>query len=162
LPFPKEAARAADPRIGLDFRLLATQIDDSLLQERLVARLASIFGVLALILASLGLYGVMAYAVTRRRSEIGIRMALGSSPGAVVRLILGETAGLLGAGIVVGLGGALVCGRFVRAMLFGLTPTDPVTLGSACLVLVAVATIAAYLPARQAVRIDPLAALREE
>ena len=131
----EEGVRATDPRIGLDFRLFSTQISESVLQERLVARLTSVFGVLALGLASIGLYGLVAYAVTRRRSEIGVRMALGASPGAVVRLMLRETAGLLGAGVSLGLLSAVVGGRFVRSMLFGLAPTDPLTLGGACLVL---------------------------
>lgn len=158
----KNAAHAADPRLGLYFRLLSTQIDDTLLRDQLLARLASVFGVLALTLASFGLYGVVSYAVARRRSEIGIRMALGSSQGRVVWVMLRETAGLLCVGIPLGLAATLVCARFVRSMLFGLTPTDPATLGGACFLLPAVALVAAYLPALRAGRIDPLSALRNE
>ena len=99
----KETVRAADPHIGLDLRLLTTQIEDSLLQDRLLARLASFFGLLALVLASIGLYGVVAYAAARRRSEIGIRMALGATRGGVIWLVLRENAALLGAGIPLGL-----------------------------------------------------------
>ena len=158
----KEAVRAADPRIALDFRLLSTQIDDSLLQERLVARLASFFGVLALVLASIGLYGVVAYGATRRRTEIGIRMALGATRGGVVWLVLRETAALLLVGILLGLGGALAGAGLVRRMLFGLTPGDPATVAGAIGLLLVVAAAAGYFPARQAAHADPLAALREE
>ena len=157
-----EAVRATDPRIGLDFQLLSTQIDDSLLQDRLVARLASFFGILALALASIGLYGVVAYAAARRRSEIGIRMALGATRGAVIWLVLRENAGLLAAGIPLGLAATLAAARLVRTMLFGLTPTDPMTIGAAVGILLAVAALAGYLPARRAAGADPLTALREE
>jgi putative ABC transport system permease protein len=158
----KDVTRATDPRLGLYFRQLSMQIDDSLLQEQLLARLASVFGGLALILATVGLYGVVSYSVSRRRSEIGVRMALGSSQGRVVWLILRETAGLLCVAIPLGLAAALVCARFVRSMLFGLTPTDPTTFAGVSFLLLAVAGVAAYLPARRAARIDPLSALRNE
>jgi ABC-type antimicrobial peptide transport system permease subunit len=158
----KETVRAADQRIALQFQLLSTQIDDSLLQDRLLARLASFFGVLALVLASIGLYGVVAYAATRRRAEIGIRMALGATRGGVIWLVLRETAALLLVGIPLGLAATLAAARLVRTMLFGLTPTDPSTLAGAIALLLLVAAVAGYVPARHAARVDPLAALREE
>ena len=158
----KEAARAVDSRISLDFHFLSDQVAASLMQERLVATLASFFGVLALILASAGLYGVVAYGASRRRNEMAIRLALGSTRGNVLRLILRDLAVLVLVGVPLGLGASLACARFVRSMLFGLTPNDPRTLAAATAILLAVAGIAGYLPARRAARLDPVVTLREE
>jgi predicted permease len=156
-------ARALDPAMPMfEVETLATQLDASLAQERLVATLSSVFGLLALLLACIGLYGVMAYDVARRIHEIGIRMALGASARQVTQLVLLQTLWLVGIGIVIGLGAALAATRWVKSLLFGLQPHDPMTIGLAVLVLLAVAAVAGYLPARRATRVDPLVALKYE
>jgi ABC-type antimicrobial peptide transport system permease subunit len=136
------------------------QVQDSLVQERLLATLASFFGFLALALAAVGLYGSVAYTVARRTSEIGIRMALGATRGNVIRLVLRGALALAGGGILVGLPLALASSTFVSKMLFGIKPADPFTGASATALLIVVAVLAAYLPARRASKIDPLRALR--
>jgi predicted permease len=138
------------------------QLHDKLDQERLIAQLVSFFGALALILASIGLYGVMAHGVARRTNEIGIRMALGASGGNIAWMILRETLYLVLAGLVIGVPAALVGARLIAAQLFGLSPTDPLTLAVAAIVLTLVALLAGYLPARRASRVNPLNALRYE
>jgi len=120
-----------------------------------------VFGSLALILASVGLYGVMAYSVGRRRREIGVRMALGAPRGVVLRLIVFEGMKMVAFGILVGIAAALLVGRLLSRMLFGISPSDPVSFASACLTLIAVSLAACYLPARSATRIDPITVLRE-
>src|SRR6266540_1842946 len=137
-------------------------VDQSLLQERLVATLSLFFGLLALLLACIGLYGVMSYDVARRTHEIGIRMALGASAQQVVRLVLRQTLLWVALGVAIGLGAALLATRWAESLLFGLKPNDPLTIGLAALVLLTVAAIAGYLPARRAARVDPLVALRQE
>jgi ABC-type antimicrobial peptide transport system permease subunit len=127
-----------------------------------VALLSAFFGGLAVLLASIGLYGLMSDAVTRRRSEIGVRMALGADPGNVVALILGDALLLVLIGVAVGVPASLLASRLVTGMLFGLSPTDPTTICFAASILIAVALLAGYLPARHASRIDPMTALREE
>lgn len=158
----KDAVRASDPRISIDFHLLSEQIAAALMQERLVALLATFFGLLALVLASAGLYGVVAYSAARRRSEMAIRMALGASRRGVLRLMLAELAGLVVWGAPLGLAGSWAGARLVRSMLFGLAAGDPMTMALASGVLLLSALVAGYLPARRAARIDPMAALREE
>ena len=158
----KDAAHATDPRISLEFSFLSAQIAAALMQERLVAILAGFFGVLALVLASAGLYGVVAYGASRRRNEMAIRLALGSSRAGVLQLMLRDLAALVLIGIPLGLGASLACARLVGSMLFGVTPGDPMTLAGSSLVLLAVAGIAGYLPARRAARVDPVVTLREE
>jgi predicted permease len=162
-----EAARreilAFDPAIPIgSVKTLDTLIDDRLRQERLIAQLSTVFGALALVLAAIGLYGVLSYAVAQRTGEIGVRMALGAQRGAVVRMILAETGLLIGIGLAVGVPASLACARIVQSKLFGLKPADPLTLGCALLVMLLVAAIAAYIPARRASRVDPLVALRYE
>jgi len=153
--------------IGSDILLtniatLNEQVDQSLLQERLVATLSLFFGVLALLLACIGLYGVMGYDVARRTHEIGIRMALGAGANRVVRLVLRQTLLWVALGVALGLGAALATTRLVESLLFGLKPNDPLTIGIAALLLLAVAGVAGYLPARRAARVDPLVALRHD
>jgi predicted permease len=155
--------RAIGPEIMLtNIATLNEQVDQSLMQERLVATLSLFFGLLALLLASIGLYGVMSYDVARRTQEIGIRMALGANANRVVRLVLRETLGWVVLGVALGLGAALATTSWVESMLFRLKPRDPLTIGVAALVLLVVAAIAGYLPARRAARVDPLVALRHE
>ena len=141
---------------------LNEQVNQSLVQERLVATLSLFFGLLALLLASVGLYGVMSYDVARRTQEIGIRMALGANANQVVRLVLRETLAWVALGVALGLSAALAVTRWVESLLFGLKANDPLTIVVAALVLVSVAAVAGYLPARRAARIDPLKALRHE
>lgn len=137
-------------------------VDGGLGQERLLARLLSFFGALALILASVGLFGVMSYSVVRRTGEIGIRMALGARRGQVIGGVLRETLVLAVAGIALGIPAALASARLIRGFLFGLTPTDPATIAGVAAVLVIVALLAGFVPARRAARVDPLVALRHE
>lgn len=155
------ALTAVNRDLTMTFRAMTTIVDESLAQDRLVAMLSGFFGALALLLAGLGLYGVTAYAVARRRTEIGIRMALGAPPAGVVRLVLARVALLVGAGIIVGAGASLWASTFIASLLYGLAPRDPVTLIGAAITLAAVAALAGWLPAYRASRIDPAEALRE-
>ena len=135
---------------------------ESLTRERLLATLSSFFGALALLLTMIGLYGIMSYNVARRRSEIGIRMALGAQRVRVLRMIFGEVGLLVGIGLAAGIAAALAATRLVSGLLYGLKPTDPLTLLLAAALLATVAALAGYLPARRASRLDPMTALREE
>jgi len=136
--------------------------DQALVQERLLAELSSFFGLLALLLACIGLYGVMSYDVARRTQEIGVRMALGAEAMDVVRLVMRETLSMVVIGLVAGLIAALATTRLIESLLYGLTPTDPLTIGLASLLMLTVAALAGYLPARRAARVDPMVALRTE
>jgi putative ABC transport system permease protein len=156
-----DAIGAVNKDLALTFRPLSDQVSASLTQERIVAMLSGFFGGLALLLAGLGLYGVTSYAVSRRRGEIGIRMALGAAPVSVIRLVLGRVSALVGIGIVVGAGLSLWGAQFVSTLLYGLEPRDPATLVASAGVLAAVGAIAGWLPARRASRIDPAEVLRE-
>jgi putative ABC transport system permease protein len=120
------------------------------------------FAVLGLILASVCIYGVIAYSVTQRAHEIGIRMALGASPGDMWRMVVRQALRLAGVGVIIGAVATLALGRVLSGLLFGVKPTDPLTFGSAALLLVAIAILAAYFPVRRATKIDPLEALRYE
>ena len=142
-------------------RPLADYLAASLAQERIVAMLSGFFGVLALLLAGLGLYGITAYAVSRRRAEIGIRLALGAEPRRVVRLVLSRVAILICAGVIAGAAASLWLSRFVAALVYGVEPRDPATLTAAVVVLTGVGAAAGWLPARRASRIDPARVLRE-
>jgi predicted permease len=141
---------------------LSDQLRENLNQERLIAQLVSFFGALALILACIGLYGVMAHGVARRTNEIGIRMALGARGGNIAWMILRETLYLVLAGLILGVPAAVLGARLISTQLFGMSPTDPVTLVAAALILTLVALLAGYLPARRASRVNPLNALRYE
>jgi hypothetical protein len=155
------ALKAVNPEIAMTFRPLTTIVGESLAQDRLVAVLAGFFGGLALLLAGLGLYGVTAYAVARRRGEIGIRMALGALTGRVVRLVLSRVAFLVSVGVLIGVGASLWVSRFVASLLYGLPPRDPATLVGAVVMLAAVAALAGWIPAYRASRIDPAEVLRD-
>jgi predicted permease len=155
-----EALASVSRNLAFSFRPLAADVDAAVAQERVVALLSGFFGVLALLLAGLGLYGVTAYTVTRQRAEIGIRLALGASPGAVRRLVIRRVALLVASGLVVGSAVSLWASRFVAALLYGLEPGDPFTFAAACLTLAAVGAFAGWLPAYRASLIDPAAVLR--
>jgi predicted permease len=155
------AVTGVNKDVAITFRLLTEQVNASLIQERVVAILSGFFGGLALLLAALGLYGVTSYAVSRRRTEIGIRMALGAAPGGVVRMVLRRVSLLVGIGVLVGAGASLWASKFVGTLLYGLQPRDPVTLAAAALVLSLIGALAGWIPARRAARIDPARVLRE-
>jgi predicted permease len=138
------------------------QLNESLAQDRLVAMLSGFLGMLAALLAAIGLYGVMAYAVARRTHEIGIRMALGARPKDVLWSVMREAMRPVVFGMIIGLGAAMVATRLISSQLFGMSPTDPPTITIALLTMLAVAALAGYLPARRASRVDPLVALRHE
>jgi predicted permease len=145
-----------------DMRSMVEQVDRSLVTERMIAMLSAVFGIVATLLAIVGLYGVMAYTVTRKTREIGIRMALGAFGKDVVWMVMREVLLLVGVGAAAGVVAAVLLTRFIEAQLFGLTPHDPVTIAAATVVLMGVAALAGYLPAVRASRIDPIKALRYE
>lgn len=141
---------------------LSARVDASLRDERVLSRLTSLFGLLALLLAAVGLHGVLAYGVTQRTGEIGIRLALGAEAGQVLWMVLGEALAWVGIGAAIGLAATLALGRLLSSLLFGLDPLDPATILVATGTLVTVAVAAAYWPARRAAKLDPLTALRCE
>jgi macrolide transport system ATP-binding/permease protein len=145
-----------------NIRTQEDQMADSLSQQRLFARLSGFFAALALLLVSIGVYGLMAYAVTQRTHEIGIRMALGAEPGRVIRMVFKESLVLVLVGAAAGIGLALATTRLLRSLLFGLRPDDPGTIIISAAVMIVVASAATYLPARRAMRVDPMEALRYE
>jgi predicted permease len=156
-----ERIRGVNAQLAVTFRPLADQLSDSLARERVVATLAGFFGALALLLAGLGLYGVTAYAVARRHSEIGIRMALGATPSHVIRLVMTRVSLLVAVGIVTGAAVSAWASRFVASLLYGIEPRDTVTLIAAALVLAFVAAVAGGLPAYRASRLDAAEVLRQ-
>ncbi|MGE5324449.1 MAG: ADOP family duplicated permease [Actinomycetota bacterium] len=158
----QSAVAQVNKSISLEFSSLAEQVDDSLVQERLLATLSTFCGGLALLLAMIGLYGAVSYGVTQRRSEFGIRIALGAAPGSILGLVMREVVVILLGGAVGGVLISLLAVRLVQKFLFGLTPDDPATFVAAVVLLAAVAILAAYLPARRAMRVDPMVALRDE
>jgi putative ABC transport system permease protein len=162
IPGIKDAILQSAPESILDFHTLRTQIRDSLLRERLMATLSGFFGFLAVVLATVGLYGVISYTVARRTNEIGIRVALGAQRGNVIGMIMREAGTMLAIGIAVGGVLALLAARTAASLLYGLKPHDPVTLTIAVVALTAVAAAASFLPAHRAAGLDPMAALREE
>jgi len=159
----RQAIKQVNQNVPIDDVVsLTDHIGRSLVQQKLIARLASFFGLLALLLACIGLYGLMSYAVARRTNEIGIRMALGAPGAKVLWLVLREALILVVIGIALGLAAALLTTKTAETLLFGLKPNDPLTIALASLVLLAVAVFAGYIPARRASRVDPMTALREE
>ena len=154
------ALTAVNPRLSFSFRIVGESMRASLSQERLITSLSGFFGALAALLAGLGLYGITAYGVSRREVEIGVRLALGGSSRSIVRLVLLRTVGLVAVGVVVGIAASLWLSRFVNALVYGLDPHDPLTILTAAAVLIAVAGMAAWLPARRAIRINPADLLR--
>jgi predicted permease len=159
----RQVARQLDANIPIyNPRTLDRQIDQSLLNDRLIATLSTAFGMLATLLAVIGLYGVMAYTVARRTREIGVRMALGAVESDVVWLVMREVLMLVGSGVALGLIAAWGLGRVVGSQLYGVTANDPVTMAGAAGLLVVVALLAGYIPARRATRVNPVRALRYE
>jgi predicted permease len=159
----QNVVREIDPKLqALNLRTMNDVVNTSLAQERFLAQLAGFFSLLALLLASIGLYGVMSYDAARRTREMGIRMALGARAPDLIRMVMRESMLLVVIGVIIGLGAALATTRFVSSLLYGLEPNDPATIALAALVMIAVAAVAGYLPARRASRVDPLTALRCE
>ena len=163
IPQVRQAVNEVNRSLPIDeVVILSEHIGRSLVQQKLVARLAAFFGLLAMLLASVGLYGVLSYAIARRTNEIGIRMALGAQSSNVLWLVLREALALVLGGVIIGLLAALYATQIAEHLLFDVKPTDPLTLAGATLLLIGVATIAGYLPARRAARVDPMVALRHE
>jgi predicted permease len=159
----RREAAALDPAIPvLQTLTLADQFDNNIAQERMLTTLGGFFGALALLLAAVGLYGVMAHAVARRVREIGIRMALGARGGEVLWLILRETLLMVGIGALIGIPAALALTRLLATFLYGLTPQDPLSIAASTVILIAITALAGYIPARRATRVDPMIALRYE
>jgi ABC-type antimicrobial peptide transport system permease subunit len=153
---------ALDPAVPIRMETVADRIRESLVTERVIAILAATLGITALVLACAGLYGMLAYAVSRRTREIGLRLALGARRGHVLRSVLGDTLTLTGAGIVAGLFAALAAGRVAENLLFQVSPRDPLSLIAAAGIMFALAALAGFVPARRASRVDPVVALRTE
>jgi predicted permease len=158
----RKELQPAFPSSPLEVRALSDQVEQTLVQERLMASLAGGFGVLGLLLACAGLYGLLAYSVVRRTKEIGIRVALGAKPHGVQWMVAGGALRLIGIGVSLGLPAAWAASRWVRSMLFGLSTTDPGIIALAVILLGAAGVVAAYLPAQRASRVDPMTALRHE
>ena len=159
----ERALQQVNPRLHIvGLQTMSDQVDRSLMQERFIAQIAGFFGLFALLLASVGLYGIMSHTVTCRTNEIGIRMALGARQSRVVRMILRECLTLVAVGLASGLVAAIVATRLIESRLYGLTPTDPATMAFGVLTMFCVAALAGYLPARRASRIDPMDALKCE
>jgi predicted permease len=150
------------PELLVEFRMLDLEIRQSLLRERLMANLSGAFGLLAALLSALGLYGVMSYMVARRRSEIGVRMAMGAMWSDIVRLVFREAGALVAAGLVIGIVFSFGVTRYAESLLFGLKAHDPVTFAGACVLLLLTALLATAIPARRAVALDPAVTLRDE
>jgi ABC-type antimicrobial peptide transport system permease subunit len=161
LPVQREIHSAA-PQIVVNSPRTGRQIiDGGLFGPRMGVALLSVFGLLALGLANIGLYGILAYSVNQRKREIGLRMALGATQASLLRLILKQGMSLVVTGVLIGFAAALLVGRLVSRMLYGVSAGDPISVAGAAVVLLAVALLACYLPARSASRVDPLVALRE-
>ncbi len=159
----RAAARAADPEVPApEVQTMAEVLDESVAQRRFQMLLISAFGITALLLAGLGIYGVVSYTVARRRGEMGVRLALGARPGHIYAAVFRQVLAPVTAGLAAGLAGALASGRVLAALLYQVSPRDPLVMAAAPAVLLIVAAAACFGPARRATRTDPLAALRQE
>ncbi len=158
----REAVAEVAPSASISFDMLDEQIRSTLQRERLMATLSEFFGLVAALLAAIGLYGIVSFTVARRTREIGIRLALGADRRRIFALIVRDTLELLGVGLAVGLGLALVGARAASSFLYGLGAHDPVTLAIAVALMAAVAVVASLVPVRRAARVDPMVALRME
>jgi putative ABC transport system permease protein len=155
--------RAVDPSLAVSqIKLVSDLVSASLAPRRFVVTLLGIFASLALLMAVIGLYGVISYSVTQRTQEIGIRMALGAQPSGVLSLVIGQGLQLAGIGATIGLAASLIFSRLLRNQLFGVSSFDPLTFLLTAVVLMAAALLATYIPARRATRVDPMDALRHE
>lgn len=162
-PMLRSVLKEVDPNLPLaDVQSMDEVVSQSVAPRRFNMLLLIVFAGVALLLAMTGVYGVLAYSVARRTAEIGLRVALGASPGRVLRLILGQGMQPIAAGIVIGLAGASALSRFISSLLFGVKPIDPVTYAVVVLTVTLTALLSCYVPARRALRVDPVAALREE
>src|SRR5262249_6124992 len=157
-----ELARFDPQQPIFDVLPLAARLQQPVEQRRFVLVLFELFAGLALGLAALGLYGVLAQSVADRRREIGVRVALGATPGTVLALVAREAGAIVGIGVAIGIGGGLAGSRLLTHFLYGVSPTDPLALGGSCLILALVSAVALWLPARRALRVDPMEALRDE
>ncbi|HEY9449334.1 MAG TPA: FtsX-like permease family protein, partial [Gemmatimonadaceae bacterium] len=153
---------ALDRDLPVQVQTMEEALGLSLLPQRVGATLLGVFSVLGLVLASIGLYGVVAYAVTQRTRELGIRLALGAETRDIYRVVIRQGMSLMIVGVTIGIAVALLLTRLVRGLLFGVSPADPLTLGVVVAILTVVALLASYVPARRATRVDPLVALHEE
>jgi putative ABC transport system permease protein len=159
----RDAVQEVDPEQPIfDIKTMEQRIADAASGTRFNATLLAFFGFVALALSAVGVYGVIAYSVAERTHEIGIRVALGASRGDVVGMVMGQGTMMTVAGLAIGLGGAWFATRFIASLLYGIAPGDPLTLGAAAGTLGVVAMAACYLPARRAMRVDPMVALRHE
>jgi predicted permease len=158
----RRTMRQENSGISFEFQVFKTQVQDSLLRERLMAMLSGFFGFLAAALATVGLYGVISYMVARRRSEIGIRVALGATRSQVMKLVMTEASLLLIAGLVIGAALSVATAQTTSSFLYGLRPSDPTTMAIAVIALACIALAASFLPALRAARLEPMDTLREE
>jgi predicted permease len=163
IPVVRQVVRDVDSNLPLvDVRTQSEMVDRLLFNERLVARLSGLFALLALVLVCIGIYGLLSYEVSRRTREIGIRSALGAHPHDVIRLVIEQGIALALAGIAIGVAASFGVTRYLQSMLFGVQPSDPLTYVATALLIVVVALLSCYLPARRAANVDPMVALRYE
>jgi ABC-type antimicrobial peptide transport system permease subunit len=161
VPVLRDGWRALDPDVPVDVSRMTTLVDRSTASRRFTLTVIGLFGVLALVLAAIGVYGILSHVVADRTREIGIRMALGASPGSVVRLVFASASVAIGAGLAGGVAAALGVTRFLQSFLFEISPMDAPTMAAAVAVLLAVSVVAAWHPVRRASRIDPAVVMRE-
>jgi putative ABC transport system permease protein len=161
-PALRQTVRALDAELPVNFRTLREIFSSSLDHRRFSLIVFAVFAAVALALAVMGIYGVMAYAVAERTREIGVRVALGATVGDILRLVMGQGGRLIAVGVMLGVAGSLALTRLLASLLFGVSATDPLVFAAVALLLAAVAVLACYVPARRAAKVDPMIALRCE